>query len=145
MSKNNLIARFFLIGLFFCQANLYAQITLDHVEPGNWWVGMHNPALQILVHGAGIGTTTPQVRYPGVKIVKVHRADSKNYLFIDLLIDKSAKPGIFPLEFKKDGKTQASYPYTLSAREMPADQIRGFDASAVLYLITPDRFAIGNP
>ena len=145
MSKINCIARFCLLAMFLIQANLHAQITLEHVEPGNWWVGMKNPALQVLVHGTGIGATTPQVQYPGVKIVKVHRADSKNYLFIDILIDKNTKPGTFSLEFKKDGKTQASYPYNLAARAMPADQIRGFDASDVVYMITPDRFANGNP
>ncbi|HPH20882.1 MAG TPA: cyclomaltodextrinase N-terminal domain-containing protein, partial [Haliscomenobacter sp.] len=27
----------------------------------NWWVGMKNPELQLLVHGQNIGETTPSI------------------------------------------------------------------------------------
>lgn len=32
-----------------------ANVTLDHVEPPDWWVGMKSPELQVMLHGAGIG------------------------------------------------------------------------------------------
>jgi hypothetical protein len=32
-----------------------ATPTIDHVHPLNWWAGMVNPELQIMLHGEGIG------------------------------------------------------------------------------------------
>ncbi|MBL7742812.1 MAG: glycoside hydrolase family 13 protein [Chitinophagaceae bacterium] len=114
------------------------------VEPMNWWVGMKNQELQLMVHGENIGETIPSVNYPGVSVKRIHTADSKNYLFIDIIITKSAKPGTFPITFKKKGKTAAIYNYVLQQRKAWASIVKGFDASDVIYLITPDRFANGD-
>ena len=81
----------FFIVTNFISANLLSQI--NHVEPLSWFVGMKSPRLQLLINGNNIGETTPQINYPGVSIKKVNKADSKHYLFIDLLIAKTAKPG----------------------------------------------------
>lgn len=66
-----------------------------HTEPPNWWVGMNNPNLQLLVHGKDVGETNPVINYQGVVIQKVNPAFSKNYLFLDLYIASSTKPGPF--------------------------------------------------
>ena len=105
---------------------------------------MKNPALQLLINGNNVGETTPSIHYSGVQIQKIHTADSKNYLFLDLLISKKAKPGTFDIQFKKDGKIIYSYPYTLLPRQQDGSQIKGFDASDVIYLVVPDRFANGD-
>lgn len=131
--------------LLLLATNSFAQTSIQHVEPLNWWVGMKDPNLQLMVHGANIGETTPTIRYAGVQIQKTHKADSKNYLFLDLVIAKSAKPGTFAITFTKNGKTVDTYNYTLLPRQQAAKQIKGFDASDVIYLITPDRFANGDP
>jgi glycosidase len=118
---------------------------ISHVEPPNWWVGMKNPALQLLIHGKAIGETTPTINYAGVTINKTTAAQSINYLFIDLLIDETTKPGTFPITFKKGNKTIYTYQYTLLPRQLSADQFQGFNSSDVIYLIVPDRFANGDP
>jgi glycosidase len=105
---------------------------------------MKNPNLQLLINGNNIGETTPQINYPGVIINKVSKADSKNYLFIDLLVDKTAKPGIMGIIFKKDGKELYSYQYELKKREQDAAQFKGFNSSDAIYLLVPDRFANGD-
>lgn len=128
--------------LLFLSITLFAQIS--HVEPLNWWIGMKNQHLQLLINGNDIGETTPAINYPGVAIQKVYRADSKNYLFIDLLISQSTKPGTFPINFKKSGKTVFSYDYTLLKRTPNAAALKGFNSSDVIYLIVPDRFANGD-
>lgn len=117
---------------------------IHHVEPLNWWVGMKNPNLQLLINGNGIGETSPSISYAGVTIKKVNKADSKNYLFIDLLIAKNTKPGTFTVNFKKDGKTVYAYNYSMLARQRDALQIKGFNPADVIYLIVPDRFANGD-
>ena len=121
-----------------------AQAQIDHVEPLNWWVGMKNPEVQLLINGNKVGETTPSVQYPGVRIKKVHTCDSKNYLFLDVTISPQTKPGTFNIQFKKDGKLVYSYPYTLLPRQQEGRQLKGFDASDVVYLVVPDRFANGD-
>ena len=67
--------------------NINAQI--DIVHPPNWWIGFENQNLQLLVKGKKISTYELDIKYPGVKIKQIHKADSPNYLFIDLFISKS--------------------------------------------------------
>ena len=136
--------RHFFLLLWLFPATSLAQTSIQHVEPLNWWVGMNDPNLQLLIHGNNLGETTPVIKYPGVSIQKIHKADSKNYLFLDIQIKKNTKPGTFTISFYKNGKVVDTYPYTLLERQKDAAQIKGFDASDVIYLITPDRFANGN-
>ena len=132
-----------LIWVFCFSGNdLIAQI--NHIEPLNWWIGMKNPSVQLLINGNNVGETTPQINYPGVSIKKINKGDSKNYLFIDLLIAKNTKPGTFAINFIKNGKTVYSYDYALLPRQQDAAQIKGFNSTDAIYLIVPDRFANGD-
>lgn len=132
---------YFLLANFICERSI-AQI--DHVEPLNWFIGMKNPNLQLLINGKNVGVTTPQINYAGVTLKKINKADSKNYLFLDLAIAKNTKPGIVVINFKKDGKTVYTYNYSLLARQQDAAQVKGFNSSDVIYLIVPDRFVNGD-
>jgi glycosidase len=129
--------------VFLVQSSLVAQI--NHVEPLNWWIGMKNPALQVLVNGKDVSETKPVINYNGVTIKSYTIGDSKNYLFIDLLIDRDTKPGSVPINFTKAGKTVYTYNYTLLARESGTAQLTGFSSSDAIYLIMSDRFANGDP
>jgi glycosidase len=120
-------------------------LQVDRVEPVNWWVGMKNPSLQLMVHGPGIAGSDISIDYPGVKITSVSRQDSPNFLFIDLTIAPQTKPGSFAIHVKKSAREVASYTYELKQRDNGSALRRGFDATDVIYLITPDRFANGNP
>ncbi|MEO7982583.1 MAG: cyclomaltodextrinase N-terminal domain-containing protein, partial [Bacteroidota bacterium] len=130
------------VGTLLLSVLLFAQV--ERIEPMNWWVGMKSQALQIMVHGEKIGETTPVINYAGVTIKNINGAESNNYLFIDLVIGKNTKPGIFPIQFKKDNKTIYSADYTLLKRAAHASEVKGFSSSDVIYLITPDRFANGD-
>ena len=120
--------------------NINAQI--DIVHPPNWWIGFENQNLQLLVKGEKINTYEFDIKYPGVKIKQIHKADSPNYLFIDLFISKT-KPGIFKLKFAK-GNSLLTYDYRLDFKRTFSNQSQGFDSSDVIYLITPDRYANGD-
>jgi len=128
--------------VFFVSFNCLAQI--DHVEPLNWWVGMKDPNLQLLINGNNIGETIPVINYPGVTIIKISKAGGNNYLFVDMVIAKNTKPGTFSINFKKAGKIFFTCDYTLLARQQDASKIKGFNSSDVIYLLVPDRFANGD-
>ncbi|MBD0833423.1 glycoside hydrolase family 13 protein [Aestuariibaculum sediminum] len=118
---------------------------LERIEPLNWWVGFKNQELQLLVKNPDIAMATPEINYEGVSIKAVHKADSPNYLFIDLHIDRTAKPGTFNIVFKFDNNETIIQTYQLKPRLKPSEDYIGFDSSDAIYLITPDRFSNGNP
>ena len=118
---------------------------LNRVEPPNWWIGMQNPELQLLVHGKNIATCTPQIDYAGVELKAVTRLESNNYLFLNLHISQETVPGNFVITFNStDGETITySYKLEMKRTQQPSYQAT-IDASDVMYLITPDRFANGD-
>jgi glycosidase len=115
------------------------------VEPPNWWTGMVNDTVQLLIRGADAGAMEVRVASPGVRIGETHPADSPNYLFVDLLILDDARPGYVDLQLTRDGQPTQTFAYELKQREREPTTFQGFDAHDVIYLITPDRFANGDP
>lgn len=113
--------------------------------PPNWWVGMREPRLQVMLQGAGIGAIKPTLDdTPRAKIVKITRGDSPNYLFIDLEITADAKPGELTFRFaREDGENVLRYP--LLARAPGSAERRGFETRDVILNLMPDRFANGDP
>ena len=129
-----------LIFIFFSN-NLLSQI--DKIHPPNWWIGFENQNLQLLVRGELISDYKIHIDYPGIEVRQIHKADSPNYLFIDLIISNSTKAGIVKLKFKK-GEKELIYDYKLELKRSINEQNEGFNSSDVVYLITPDRFVNGN-
>lgn len=118
---------------------------VSRVEPLSWWVGMKAP-LQLLVQGEGISEYNVAIEGGnGVKVNKIHKADSPNYLFVDVNILKDAAPDTYYLVFSKDGKPAFKYPYEIAARESGSVQRKSYTAADMIYLIMPDRFANGDP
>ncbi len=114
---------------------------LERVEPPNWFIDFKNTSLQLLVKEENIGNATPTISYVGVTIKKVNKAKSKNYLFIDLDVDKSTKPGKFDIVFNFENGSKKTHTYELKSRVKAAEDFVGFNNSDAIYLITPDRFA----
>lgn len=127
-----------------CSFPDFSSAQIQHIEPLNWWVGMKNPHLQLMVHGNNIAQTTPEINYPGVTIQQVHKGEKNNYLFIDLFIDSTTKPGNCLIQFIQNKKELYTCNYPICARTNNPELIKGFDASDVIYLIVPDRFSNGD-
>ena len=116
-----------------------ASVKIDRIEPTDWYVGMKNPQVQLMVYGQGIrDVTNVTTEYPGVVIDSIVRLDSPNYLLVYMNL-KNAQAGEMTLKF--DGK---KVKYQLKQREMSGDKRMGFSIADVLYLLMPDRFAQGK-
>jgi glycosidase len=121
---------------------------IAHMEPPFWWAGMHDQKLQLMVHGERIADLEPSLSYPGVRIASVSRVQSRNYLFIDLVLDKKVRPGDVEIAFTGAGEgdqRRASYTYRLLAREPGSRERQGFSSKDAIYQVMPDRFANGDP
>ena len=118
-----------------------AQVT--RVEPLSWWTGMKTP-LQLLVQGANISEYNVFVEGgKGVYVTGIHKADSPNFLFVDVKIAANAQPGTYYIVFSKDGDS-FKYPYEIAAREDGSAERTSFTTADMIYLIMPDRFANGD-
>lgn len=141
MIRNWLAALFF--GL--CTLGATAAERVERIEPVSWWVGMKDDRLQLMVHGERVAEFEPSLEYAGVSIAGVERVTNPNYLFVNLRIAPDTTPGTLTIDFRKGGRRIASRRYTLSAREPGSAQRVGFGPQDVMYLVTPDRFANGDP
>ncbi|TDO22941.1 glycoside hydrolase family 13 protein [Pedobacter duraquae] len=119
-----------------------AAITINRIEPANWWVGMKKTEFQILVYGPNIGNAKVSISYPGVTLTTAAKVENPNYVFLYVNVAKSAKAGNVPVTFS-NGTDKFTYNYPLKNRDDKSGAM-GFDAADVLYLITPDRFANGR-
>ena len=119
------------------------KVAIDRIDPTDWFVGMKNPSLQLMVYGKNI-TNVQEVTtdYPGAVVDSVVRLDSPNYLLVYMNL-RNAQPGTMTLKFNLEKRKTLTYNYTLKAREMSGDKRIGFDISDVLYMLMPDRFAQG--
>jgi len=125
--------------------DIHAQtIRIDRVEPMNWWVGMRNPELQILVYGPDIALSQVSVDHPGVILDQTVRTNNPNYVFLNLRFEPGVESGSMPIVFR-NGRRTLTHQYPLLERSQAETRINGFDASDVIYLLMPDRFANGDP
>ena len=116
---------------------------IDRIEPTDWFVGMKNPQVQLMVYGQGIrNVKSVTTDYPGVVIDSLVRLDSPNYLLIYLNL-KDAQPGTMTLNFKNEKGKVSSEKFALKAREKKGEERMGFTNADVLYMLMPDRFAQG--
>ena len=119
-----------------------AAVKIDRIEPTDWYVGLKDASLQLMVYGKDIKTADVTTDYPGVKIDSLVRLDSPNYLLVYMNV-KDAQPGTMTLLFQQ-GKQKKKVNYTLKAREKKGEERYGFSNADVLYMLMPDRFASGR-
>lgn len=141
----NFLYRAILFILFFIPllANLLAQkIEVDKIEPPNWWVGMKQNKIQLMLYGNNLTGFSAQ-SFGGIKIDGIHSAENSSYAFIDIEIIDSISAGDYKIILIKDEQNlEINYP--LLERSKSQHKQQGFDAADVVYLITPDRFVNGD-
>lgn len=120
-------------------------LAINRVEPQNWWAGMHNSSLQLLVNARNISGATAEVDYPGVKVAGTVVTDNANYLFVNLELAADVKPGKFDIKFFKDGREITKHEYELKERAANSANRMSFTSEDAIYLLMPDRFANGDP
>ena len=114
------------------------------VEPANWWTGMKWNQVEILFQKPGLAAYEVRLEQAkGLKILKVEKGDSPNYLFITLEIKPKAPAQKVEFVFSK-GKSTFTHEFPIRSRNA-ALKAQGVNPKDVIYLIFPDRFANGDP
>lgn len=141
MQKPFLIMTF----LLFTHVFLFSQkMSLERIEPPFWWTEMHNKELQLMLYGKDLGNASVTCSNEFIRIVSVESVENKNYIFVNLAFEPGIQPGKNVFTLTKN-KKEITFEYELKQREENSAQRKSFDASDVIYLFMPDRFANGDP
>ena len=152
--KNIFILMFISVFLISCgndskviksEKNVQLFDLIERVEPPNWWVEMKTKNLQILVYGNSISDLIPKIDNSNVMLNSYEKVKNENYLFLNISILDNAKPAEIEIDFYRNSVLVDMRIFNLLEREQNASKVEGFNNSDVMYLITPDRFANGNP
>jgi len=113
-------------------------------EPANWWAGMKYNQVEILFQQDDLASYEVRLgKTVGIKLLKVEKGDSPNYLFVTLEISPKAPPQKVPVVFSK-GSSSFTHEFPVLSRNR-AVKAQGVTSRDVIYLIFPDRFANGDP
>ncbi len=113
------------------------------VEPANWWTGMQHNWVEILVHRDSVAFFTVKLgATKGIKLRKVEKAESPNYLFVTLDISAKAESQVVPIIFTK-GDFSFTHSFPIYSRNN-AIKAQGVSDKDVIYLVFPDRFSNGD-
>src|SRR6188768_1981268 len=128
--------------------NVLGQSNNYKCYPTNWWVGMKWNKVQVMLHGDAIANAEGgfSINYPGVKLEKINKVENVNYVFLDLNISPSAKPGIIKIKVSR-AASPFDIAFELKARRKGNGEVyaQGVTSKDFIYLIMPDRFSNGDP
>jgi len=131
---------FFTISLLLMTV-LTAQSQISRIEPPFWWENMKTNQIQLCLYGKNIQNA--EIRSSQLKIKDITKTENPNYLFVTL--DLSQTPaGKYSLEYRLSDTKYTTVPFDILERRPDSQNRKGFDASDVIYLLMPDRFANGN-
>ena len=137
------------LAFFLAFSDASANSKIQSVEPPFWWAGMVSDQLQLMVYGENIGdyqsVMIAKASNSSPKVIDVRSAENPNYLFVQLKLPATHVAGDVDLIFKSTNGAELTYRYTFKQRNDGSAQREGFSSKDVIYLVTPDRFANGDP
>ena len=122
-------------------SNFVSNAQIERIEPPFWWSDMNLSEVQIMFYGKNIAQNEVAVS-SGLVIKTIQKTENPNYLFVTI-DTKNVAAQDFVFTFK-NGKKSFTQNYALKARRENSKYRKSYDASDVIYLIMPDRFANGN-
>jgi len=130
------------LGWLISAALLMGAPRVEKVEPPNWWLGSTWSPVRLLVRGQGFAGAKVSVKAP-LQVARTWTSEAGTYLFADVTIPKTAKPGKYPVKIQTaDGQCEAEFEVLPALARQ--GRFQGFGPDDVLYLIMPDRFANGD-
>src|SRR3712207_1911812 len=74
-----------------CAAQRLPQVT--KVEPPNWWAGHSINPVRVMLRGQNLSGARVEARGQGVRAGLVRVNEAGTYLFVDVHVERDAKPG----------------------------------------------------
>ena len=117
--------------------------SVTKVEPPSWWAKHTINPVRLLVRGQNLRGARVHSNNRGLQTSGVFVNQSGTYLFVNVTISPSTRPGSYPLTLiTAQGTT--TIPFRIES-PLPANKhFQGITTDDVIYLIMPDRFADGD-
>lgn len=122
-------------------------VDITRMEPPFWWTDMRDRALSIMLYGEDLSSSEVTIEDSSIKLLATHKTSNPNYLFVEVEIppaNGAEGSTTFPITLRS-GDHSISVHYELRPRQTGSAERQGFGPADVIYLITPDRFANGDP
>lgn len=123
---------------------VFAQPTVEKVEPPNWWVQSTINPVRILIKGKNLTGARIEASDPGLIASNLKTSANGNYLFADIRIAENVKVGNYTLKITTtSGTTNAAF--GIFEPQPRLGNYNGFRPDDVIYFTVTDRFADGDP
>lgn len=148
LSLSNMMRKFFPshawgILLCFLMGSLpaFAQ-QIRVLSPPHWWIGMQYNRVEVLVQGEKLKETTFSIAKPAkTRLLRTYTFDNPNVVVLELDFGKVTAPETVEILYGNGQK----FSYEVKAKDPHPQGLKGLSPADLVYLITPDRFANGNP
>jgi hypothetical protein len=126
------------------QASVEGAPQVLKIDPPNWWVGHSINPVRLLIRGRNLSHARVELEGIGLRASNVHSNAAGSYLFLDLTIGRSSKPGRRSIKLiNAAGSTD--FPFDALAPLSRHGRFQGFSPDDFIYEIMPDRFSNGDP
>jgi glycosidase len=146
-THNNAAARLLLTLAFVCAAASVCAAqrlpSVTKVEPPNWWAGHSINPVRVMLRGQNLSGARVEAVGQGIRTGLVRVNDAGTYAFVDVHIDRDARPGGRLLRVTT-ATGSADTNFAVSEPLPRAGRFRGFTQDDVIYFIMPDRFSDGD-
>src|SRR5215470_6019425 len=144
IKRHKIFPASFLCLLCFLVAGFSQTPSVTKVDPPSWWAGHTINPVRLLVRGANLRGAHVRALNPEMRTSKVLVNERGTYLFVNVEISPSLRPGKFPL-LVENASGSTMIPFSLEAPLDTPSNFQGINNDDVIYLIMTDRFADGDP
>ncbi|MET0625670.1 MAG: alpha-amylase family glycosyl hydrolase [Pyrinomonadaceae bacterium] len=139
--------RLLLALLFSCCASAVSAAqrlpSVTKVEPPDWWAGHSVNPVRVMLRGQNLGGARVAAVGQGIRTGLVRVNEAGTYLFVDVFVDRDARPGNRLLRVSTAAGS-ADVNFGVSEPLARAGRFQGFTPDDIIYFIMPDRFADGD-
>ncbi|MCO4292727.1 alpha-amylase family glycosyl hydrolase [Solitalea sp. MAHUQ-68] len=117
------------------------------IYPTNWWVGMKNNSIQLLIRSTNEDFSSDKVliNYPGITVSKTHQFANKRYLAVDITIGPKTLPGDVLIKLAQNSKNwEIKWPVKKRPSGLGTSYAQGVTSVDFIDLIMVDRFSNGD-
>lgn len=122
---------------------VYAQPTVEKVEPPSWWVSSSVKTVRVMLRGKDFQGAKVESANPAIRVSNPQASANGHYLFFDLSLAENAKVGKYSIKVTT-AKGTANAPFEVFEPLPRYGNYQGFLPDDVIYFLIPDRFADGD-
>jgi len=135
--------KFFIAIIFIVTVSFAQNLSVEKVEPSNWWIGMKLNKIQLMIYGSNLKNFSASFDERKIKVLKTHQLENPNYAFIDIEIPNNLPAKVYKLKLNSSNQT-VTIDFPIYKREKTKNKFQGFNQTDAIYLIMPDRFVNGD-